>query len=266
MYFMSGSEIVLLHVDNIVPNIKQPRKRFDEQELEELSQSIVENGLLQPITVRPLGKNDYEIIAGERRYRACIMAGITRIPSVIIDSSEERAAILSLTENIQSKKLHFFEEAKAIESLVHRHSYSIDYVASILGKTPSKLSEMLDLLDFSEDIQRIIIDNDLSFYHAQTLLKLSDNDDMTKALETIITENLSAVQSDELIKRILEEKTDKKAKKRRMFFKDLKIFVNTLDHAVETMNKSGIIAEKEQFETDSYIKYTVVISKTVNSI
>ena len=120
MDFKRSSEIVLLPVDNIVSNVKQARKHYEQRKLESLCESISENGLIQPITVRPIKFRKYEIISGERRLRACIMAGITHIPSIIIESTDERAAVLSLTENIQSQMLNCFEEADAIKNLINK--------------------------------------------------------------------------------------------------------------------------------------------------
>lgn len=266
MYFSRSSEIVLLPVENIVPNIKQPRKTFDLLELESLSKSITENGLLQPITVRPSKNGDYEIVAGERRYRACIMAGITNIPSMVIESSEEQAVVLSLTESVQRRNLNCFEEAKAIKLLMRNYSYSYEYIASILGKPASSISNMLDLLTLTDEIQSKLVENDLSQSYAEALLRLSNEKDIERVTDTVISKKLSVAQTNELIDRIAEGKKTKKERKTRMFFKDLRIFINTLDHAVSTMNNSGIQAQKEQYETDSYIRYTVTIPKTTHTL
>ncbi|MBQ7654688.1 MAG: ParB/RepB/Spo0J family partition protein [Clostridia bacterium] len=266
MYFTRSSEIVLLPVENIVPNLRQPRKFFDRQELESLSQSILENGLLQPITVRPLKNNDFEIVAGERRFRACVIAGINRIPSVIIESSAERAAILSLSDKIQRQNLNFFEEAQAIDSLIKTYSYTVEYVSSLLGKPPSSISDLLRLLSLPQKIRDTIIQNNLTQHHAQALLRLSDEKEIKCVLEKIVLNNLSATQTEDLIDKLFNEKNGKSVRKTRMFFKDLKIFVNTLDHAVLTMNQSGIQAQKEHFENDSFIRYTVTIPKTIHKI
>lgn len=266
MYFSRSSEIVLLPVESIVPSLKQPRKNFDRRELEGLSNSIIENGLLQPITVRPLKNNEYEIVAGERRYRASVMAGITHIPSVIIESSDERSALLSLAENIQREDLNFFEEAFAVERLIKTYSYSVEYIASVLGKDPDGVSEMLKLLSFSCEQQKKMVENGLTLRHASALLRLTEKDDVDKALDEIIGKNLDVSETNELVDMICDEKSQSKKRKTRMFFKDLKLFINTLDHTVATMKRSGIEAQKDRFENDSYIKYTVTIPKTTHKL
>lgn len=265
MNFSRSSEIVLIPVNNVVPNVRQVRKNFDRQELEGLSQSIRENGLIHPITVRPLNLNDYEIIAGERRYRASIIAGLTTIPAMVIESSDERAAILSLTENLQKQSISFFEEAEAISFMIEKYSYDLEYIASILGKTTTAVSDLLSLLSIPKNLRKTIIKNNLTQQYAQALLKVSDEKEREKILNEVIEKKLNITQTSELINKKLSYSAKlMRESKTKMYFKDLKIFVNTLDHAVETMNKAGIGAQKEHFENNTYIRYTVTIPKSLH--
>lgn len=266
MDFNTIGDIVLLPVDFIIPNIRQPRKIFDQKELENLSLSIRENGLLQPITVRPTRNCNYEIIAGERRFRASIMAGINTVPSIIIESTDERSAILSLTENIQRQNLTFFEEADAINSLVRKYSYSGEKIADILGKSPSYVSNKLRLLKLSKDARNKIIEGNLTERHARALLKLDEEKDVIRVINAIVSRNMNVAQTDEFVERISDANLKKRKRKPVMLFKDVKIFINTLNHAIDTMKISGIDAKKEQFETDSYIQYKITIPKTPTSV
>lgn len=266
MDFARLTDVVLIPTSSIVPNIRQPRKYFDRKELENLSKSIYENGLIHPITVRPIRNNDYEIIAGERRYRAAVMAGITNIPCIVVESSDEKAAILSLTENMQRQNLTFFEEAKAIAVLIKKYSYSGECVASMLGKSPSYVSNKLRLLVLPDEIQKKISEKNLTERHARALLRLNNEKDISRVLDAIISKKLNVAQTEELINRLLNAAQNKKNRKKIMLFKDIRLFINTLNHAVETMNLSGIEAKKDELETDSFIRYTITIPKLTQHV
>jgi len=256
-----AGQIVLIPVEQIVPNIRQPRKHFGTAELESLSQSIKQNGIIQPITVRSAENGTFEIIAGERRFRSCIMAGIENIPCIIIESSDEKVAVLALTENIQRQNLTFFEEADAINSLITTYSYSSENVARMLGKSPSAVSNKLRLLKLSPEIRKRIISSNLTERHARALLRLENEKDINKALNSIITKKLNVAQSDELIDRMINIKIQKNSKKPVRLFKDIKIFINTIEHAIDVMKTSGIPANSEKTENEEFIEYTVRIPK-----
>ena len=244
-----------------MPNVKQPRKHFGTAELENLSQSIRQNGIIQPITVRSSDKGTFEIIAGERRFRSCIMAGMENIPCIIVESSDEKSAVLALTENIQRQNLTFFEEADAINSLITTYSYSSENVARMLGKSPSAISNKLRLLKLSPEVRSRVISSSLTERHARALLKLKTEKEINRALNTIINKKLNVAQTDELIDRMLNIKIQKNSKKPLRLFKDIKIFINTIEHAVDVMKRSGIQAKSEKTENDDFIEYTVRIPK-----
>ncbi len=255
----SGS-ILLIPQDEIVANPDQPRKYFDPDDLESLAQSIRLNGILQPISVRKLDDGRCEVIAGERRLRAARIAGLSVIPCIMLNANDEKAALYALIENLQRRDLNFFEEAAAISSLIHEHGLSHEEAAKRLGKAQSTLSNKLRLLKLSEDVRKIILEAGLTERHARALLKIEDSKILYKALQIIISKNLNVSQSERLIENLLE--TQKKRKPQIVkLFKDVRIFVNTLNHAVDTMREAGIQAQAEKKETDDYIEYFVRIPK-----
>ena len=266
MDFMCSSNIVLIPVEQITPNIRQPRKQFDYKELESLTQSIKENGIIHPITVRPRKSNTFEIVTGERRFRASIMAGLSTIPCIIIESSDERTAILSLTENIQKKSLTFFEEAQAISNLIIKFNYTVEDIANIFGKSPSYILNKINLLSLPGEFHYKIIEEKLDEQYASLLTRLKNKKDIGNVLNAVIKHKLNISQTDELITRLIKSKSENDHPKRIMIFKDIKIFVNTINKAIDTMKKSGIEAKAEQTETDSYIKYTITIPKQPDSV
>ncbi|MBQ2774976.1 MAG: ParB/RepB/Spo0J family partition protein [Clostridia bacterium] len=255
----SGS-ILLIPQDEIVANPDQPRKYFDPKELKSLAQSIRLNGILQPISVRKLDNGRYEVIAGERRLRAARMAGLPKIPCIMLNATDEKAALYALIENLQRRDLNFFEEATAIDALIHEHGLSQDEAAKKLGKAQSTLSNKLRLLKLPEDVRKTILEFGLTERHARALLKIEDSEILKKALQIIIEKNLNVSQSEKLIENLLVSKNKKKPQIVKLF-KDVRIFVNTLNHAVDTMREAGIQAESEKKETDDYIEYLVRIPK-----
>ena len=257
------SEILLIPSERIVPSVKPKRNFVNRSKLDELCKSIRECGLLQPICVRPTNGGFYEIISGEMRFRACVMAGMSRIPSIVTECSDERSLILFLTENTHRQNLHFFEEAALTNDLINKRSYSINEVSSVLGKSPSYISTLLRTLKIPEKAARVIIKNGLTKRHAIALLQLAESNKLEKALKIIVTKHLNAAQSEKLIKKMLEAEQRNRSRKTKMYFKDIKLFVNTLEHAVDTMNEAGIGARKECFETENEIRYTVTIPKMI---
>lgn len=257
-----SNEIIQIPARLIAPNPHQPRKNFNWDDLEGLAESIHYNGLLQPITVRQRTDGKYELISGERRLRACKMAGLSTIPSIVINIDEEKSALLAVLENLQRENLHYFEEAMAIERLIKGFGLSQEEVARKLGKSQSALSNKLRLLRLPNDIRYNIMLYGLSERHARALLRLPTTALMNQVIDTVAEQGLNVSATEKLICDMLT-KTQPKDKKGKtvMVFKDVRIFINTLNHAVTTMRKSGINATASKNETESYIEYTVKIDK-----
>ena len=260
-----GGQIILVPQEEIYPNPNQPRKRFDFDELEGLAQSIRQNGIIQPIAVRVNGKGEYELISGERRLRASRLVGITQIPCIIMDATDEKSALFALLENIQRSDLGFFEDAQAIEKLIIDFGMSRDEVCKQLGKAPPTVSNKLRLLRLPEEIRLKIIQENLSERHARALLKLTSVSQIERALSIIAEKRLNVAESEKLISQIMANDSRRRQPPVKLF-KDVRIFVNTLNHAVDTMRKAGIEADSAKSETDEYIEYIVRIPKTGNCV
>ncbi|MBO5421982.1 MAG: ParB/RepB/Spo0J family partition protein [Clostridia bacterium] len=261
-----SNEVVLIPARMIQPSPHQPRKNFNWDDLEGLAESIHYNGLLQPVTVRKKENGRYELISGERRLRACKMAGLSSIPSIIVDINDEKSALLAVIENLQRENLHFFEEAMAIERLIKGFGLSQEEVSRKLGKSQSALSNKLRILRLPDEIRYNITIFGLTERHARALLRLPSVELMEQVLDTIVEQGLTVSATEQLICDILTKSQDKNKKgKKVMVFKDIRIFINTLNHAVTTMRKSGISAKAIKNETDTHIEYTVKIEKPVNS-
>ncbi len=256
-----GGQIILIPQEDIYPNPNQPRRRFDFDELEGLAQSIRQNGIIQPIAVRINGKGKYELISGERRLRASRLVGITRLPCIIMEADDEKSALFALIENVQRCDLEFFEEACAIEKLLTDYGMSREDICKKLGKAPSTVSNKLRLLRIPEDIRHKITQENLTERHARALLRLTSFSQMERAISIIAEKRLTVAESERLVSQILTNDSGKRQPAVKLF-KDVRIFVNTLNHAVDTMRRAGIEADSAKSETEEYIEYVVRIPKS----
>lgn len=247
----------------IRPNKAQPRKVFNEEDLNALSQSIAENGILQPLTVRKVSATEYELIAGERRLRASVMAGLRKVPCIVIKCSEKESAVYALLENLQRSDLGMFEEARGVSRLIRRYGLTQQEAAVKLGKTQSTIANKLRLLRLTYEEQEWIENAGLSERHARALLKLGDEGARREALSKIISENLNVQQSENLINLMLNSspKNNKKQGTSKAVIKDVRIFVNTINKAIDTMRLAGIDAQSDKTDTDNFIEYTIRIPK-----
>ena len=198
-------EIVYVSLDDIIPNRFQPRLSFDEEALNELAKSIRQHGIIQPLVLRKVG-NKYEIIAGERRYKASYIAGLTKVPAVVIDLNDNESAEVAIVENIQRKNLSALEEAKSYKKLLDRGYLTQDELAIKMGKTQGSISNKLRLLNLSEVVQNALLNNEISERHARSLLRLDDSEEQEEVLHRIITERLNVRDTDTLINSILSTK------------------------------------------------------------
>ena len=265
MKFLSKDDNRVLEVPTIQirPNKTQPRKCFDEDELQTLAQSIAINGILQPLTVRRLSQTEYELIAGERRLRAAMLAGLTKVPCVLIKCSDKESAIFALLENIQRADLNMFEEARGINRLIRKYGLTQEDAATRLGKKQSTVANKLRLLKLSMEEQDWILQAGLSERHARALLRINEEEIRKEVLSRIVAESLSAKDAEDLVIKMLcrTTVTDVPKQEKKFIIRDVRIFVNTINKAVDTMRLSGINAVSKKMETDEYIEYTVKIPK-----
>lgn len=253
-------------IHTIMPNPYQPRRSFDSESLEGLTESIKKYGVLQPITVRRLFSGEYELVAGERRLRAAALAGMLKIPAIIADLNDSDSAVVALVENIQRENLSFMEEAEAYRNLLYQHGLTQEELASCIGKTQSSVANKVRLLKLSKLIREIIKDHSLSERHARALLRLKTEEEQLKALEKITSKNLNVQQTDELIDSMLEPEeaalpSFKRPVLKTSSLKDMRLFTNTMRHAVELMRRHGIEATSIETEYDEYIEYVITVPK-----
>lgn len=260
MFFKDKLKLTRLPTAKILPNPSQPRKVFQEEELKSLAQSIQENGLLQPVTVRR-ENGVYYLVAGERRLRACKLAGIKEIPAIIADCEPEDSAVLALLENIQRRDLQMFEQAAAIACLLREWKITQEEAARRLGMSQSYLANKVRLLKLSADEQAEIIENSLTERHARALLRIDDIELRRRVLKAAVARKLNVSQTEALVAESMKPKETTRKARRTFVAKDIRLFINTIDHAVDAMKTAGIQAHTEKKETEEYIECTVRIPK-----
>ena len=253
--------VLALPVDEVQPNPNQPRRQFGEAELQSLAESIRENGILQPLTVRKT-QAGYELVAGERRLRAARLAGLAQVPCLLAEVSDERSAILALVENLQRQDLGFFEEAEAIARLMRTYGLTQEQAARSLGMAASTLSNKLRLLKLPGDLRGQITAAGLTERHARALLRIADPHMQRDVLQRVIQRDFNVQETDALVDSALAALHEAPAKRSYIrVVKDVRIFVNSIHHAVDAMRNSGIHAVSEKTENDEFLIYTVRIPK-----
>ncbi len=264
--FTRCGESRMIPIKNILPNPHQPRRDFDKAALQDLSISIMEYGLMQPVTVRQTGPFDYELIAGERRLTACRNLGMTYIPAIVMTASTTDSAILALVENIQRENLSYIEEAEAFCTLISEHGLTQEELADKLGKSQSTIANKIRILKLSPKVRRMLAENNLTERHARALLRLPDDRQRQKAIKLIAERGFNVAKTEELVDKLLKASAESRLAARKnhdggRVFKDVRIFNNTIRQAVDMMRRSGIEAKANKKESDDYIEYTILIPK-----
>lgn len=254
-----SSRIEMIPVGLIEPSRYQPRLRFDEETIDELADSIRENGLIQPITVRKIGDH-YELIAGERRYRACIKAGYQEIPSYIMTPTEDQAAQMALVENVQRENLSAIEEAKSYVQIMRQSSMTQEQVAKKIGKSQSAVANKIRLLNLPQEIQQAVIDGKISERHARALLS-APAESQKEVFRTIVNKNLNVRQSEEYIEKMNEPKKVHKRQKTKGFTRNVQIAVNSVNQCAKMIEKLGIKTTVEMDDRDDEVRMIIRIPK-----
>ncbi len=253
------NRVVQVAIDDIVPNPHQPRTEFDFADISSLAESIKQNGILQPLTLRRFD-TQYELIAGERRLRAAKLVGLEYVPGIILEISDRTSAVLALVENIQRQDLSFFDEANAIEKLIEYYGMTQEDAAIKLGKAQSTIANKLRLLRLTDEEKTIIMKYNLTERHARALLRLASKEERMQIIERIIKYNLNVERTEQAIEDFIGKNEIKESyKKRSKVFQDVRMFVNTINKAVETMQAAGILANSSKTQNDDYIEYRVRI-------
>lgn len=238
-------KVVKVPITQIFANPYQPRKTFDEAALTELSESIAQYGVLQPLLVSPAEDGRYMLIAGERRLRASRMAKLTEVPVIISEYTSQQIAEIALIENLQREDLHYLEEAEGYEQLMEQFHLTQEAMAARVGKKQSTIANKLRLLRLSPTVRKVLVDAALSERHARALLKLPDDTRRLEALEVIIAKKYSVRQTEEYIAKLLDAKQPEK-QRRMVIVNDVRIYLNSIKQVVGAIKDVGIPVSMEQ--------------------
>jgi len=247
-----------IDIDKIIANENQPRTHFEKEKIQELAVSIQQNGLLQPIVVRPYDKG-FQIVAGERRYRACKLAGLDEIPCVVQVMDEKQTATAAIVENIQRENLSPIEEALAYQQLLDAENLTQEELAKQVGKKQSTIANKLRLLQLPMTVQEAVRRRDITERHARALLKLDSTAKQNNMLREIMNKGLNVEQTEQKVKSKIEPKKPKS--KSKSISQNLKIALNTLEQAVKMVEQAGIELKLEKQETDDEVIYTIKMKK-----
>ena len=252
--YMETGRVVFLPAKAIRPNPAQPRKIFREEALEELAESIRQHGILQPLAVRRVGTS-YELIAGERRLRAGILAGLTEIPCIVMQMTDQESSMAALVENLQRQDLDFVEEARGIDRLLRQWNMSQEQVAKLLGKSQSGIANKLRLLRHSPQVLEALRQAELTERHARALLKVPTEPQKMQVIGAIVRQNMSVARTEQYIENLLSQETVSRAKA------NVGAFLSYLNQSLARIQLSGVPAISERRETDSQIVLTITIPK-----
>lgn len=277
-------KILRINVLQILPNPAQPRKSFDNESLIRLADSIRQYGILQPLTVRRIVGNKcsadafpqsvkdehFEIIAGERRLRAAKLIGMMEVPCIVIDASAHSSAEMAIIENIQRENLNMFEQAAAIASLIDIYSLTQEQIAKRLSLSQSYVANKLRILRLTSRERALILTENLSERHARAVLRIEDTDERCGVIQYIAKKHLNVAETEEYIEKLLqkaaEAERDKSTerveeKHRKFIIKDIRIFYNSIDRAIEFVKKAGIDITSEKKDLGEDIELTIRIPK-----
>lgn len=258
-------EVIQLPVHKIGPNRFQPRSTFNEERIKELAQTIHTHGMIQPIVVRGLDEdNSYEIIAGERRWRAVQLLYWETIPVIIRGMNDAETASVALIENLQREELTVIEEANAYSNLLELHSLTQEALAQRLGKNQSTIANKLRLLKLPKEVQQAILDKSITERHARALTKLNNPEMQTEVLQVILDKHFNVKQTEEYIEKLdrpSEKPAKKKSPKLKGVNKDIRIAMNTIRQSLNMVSDTGIDVETDEEDKEEYYQITIKIPK-----
>lgn len=257
-------EVLNIAIEKIVPNRYQPRTVFDDEKIEELARTIHTHGVIQPIIIRKMDDEKYEIIAGERRFRAMTKLKWAEVPAIIRNLSDKETASIALIENLQREELTAIEEAVAYQKLLKLHDLTQEALAQRLGKGQSTVANKLRLLKLPQEVQEAIMKKELSERHARALMAIKEKDTQLELMNMSIEKQWNVKQLEEKVNEIINPplKNGKKDKsKRKVVSKDVRIALNTIKQSLSMVTKSGINIKTEEEDTDEFYQITVKIPK-----
>ena len=254
-------KILQIPLEKIMVNPEQPRKIFSETELVELSESIREYGVLQPVLVRAAENGFYTIIAGERRFRAAGLAGLSFLPAIVKEMEDEQAALIALVENVQRENLNYIEEARAYKKLMEEFHLTQSEIAQKVGKQQSTISNKIRILSLPSEIQDILAEHNLTERHARALLRIPGDNDRKKIISKIVKNNLNVKQSEKLINEFLTGVEEQRRKKNKINYISYKIYVNTIRKSfaqIKEMEKDAVFSQEDKGD---FLELKILIPK-----
>jgi len=254
-------EISKIPIDQIVPNRYQPRTVFDDEKIDELSKTIRTHGIIQPIVVRLNEDKQYEIIAGERRWRAMKKLGWTEAPAIVKSLNDTQSASVALIENLQREELSPIEEALAYEQLIEIHKLTQEALAQRLGKVQSTIANKLRLLKLPEVIREGLASKQITERHARALITLKEEKEQIKLFNEIISKNLNVKQTEERVTKLSDQETTTKKPNIKSFIKDIRLAVNTIRQSVSMVENAGIVLDTKEEERENEYVITIRIHK-----
>lgn len=264
--YADGASVVNIDINAIKPNRSQPRSDFESNAAIRLADSIRRYGILQPLSVRLIYKDQgddpkFELIAGERRFRAAKMLGMKSVPCIIITADDKKSAELALIENLLREDLNIFETARAIKKLIESFKLTQDEVAKRLSMSQSAVANKLRLLKYTEEEEKLILENHLTERHARALLKLNDTAERIKAIKVIIKARMNVSATEAYIDKLLEAENDEfdGSTKKISIIKDIRLFYNSLDRAIEIVKSAGVDISSKKQENENGIVIEITI-------
>lgn len=254
-------EIQQIPLVNIIPNRYQPRTIFDDARIEELALTIHTHGLIQPIVVRPYEEGTYEIIAGERRFRAATKLGWEVVPAIVKNMSDTETASVALIENLQREELTAIEEAVAYQKLIELHNLTQEALAQRLGKGQSTVANKLRLLKLPEEIKQALLAKYITERHARALIPLKKEELQVQVLQEIITNQFNVKQTENRVAKLLEETKPKRKARQKAVSRDMRIAMNTIRQSLQLVANSGLNVNSEEEEFEEYYQITIKIPK-----
>jgi ParB family chromosome partitioning protein len=263
MFGKRRNEVLEIPLEMIHPNPYQPRKDFPGETLEELAQSIKIYGVIQPIIVRNKNKGGYELIAGERRWRAAQIAGLKKIPAIVKHTQDEDSVVIALVENLQREDLNFLDEAQGYYQLISEYDLTQEELAEKVGKSQSTIANKLRILKLPESVKGIISREKLTERHARCLLKLPSEELQIGAVHTIVQKKLNVKEAEKLVEKILDEERKSKspARKIKKFYRDIRLFENPIKELISNMKESGINVIYMKEDKGDYFEFVIKIPK-----
>lgn len=255
---LDSTRVLFLPVESIVPNPHQPRRTFPEESIRELSSSIRELGLLQPLTVRRR-EGQWELVAGERRLRAAKLAGLKEVPCLSLQIDSQQSSLLALVENLQRRDLDFWEEALALERLINTFQLSQEDCARRIGKSQSAVANKLRILKLPPDVLELLRTGGCSERHARALLPLEQPELQLRAAKAVVDGQLTVAQTETLVQELSASSPDKPRPKRTFVVKDVRLFLNTLNRSMALMKSAGVDACCHREDREGEILLTIRI-------